>query len=118
MVIALMIPPDGHPTITQLVDDGNFLNRAVSVDTDYHLTAAALEIEEGIIAIHSEEGTLMATPPNRQIGTKIIAGTFYVAGIHKGNLRSLTDKEIARFSVQFWDKEIHSDEDVFDSWWP
>ena len=50
MVIALMIPPDGHPTITQLVDDGNFLNHAVSVGTDYHLTAAALEIEEGIVA--------------------------------------------------------------------
>ena len=118
MVRALIVPPDGHPTITQLVDDGNFLNRVVSVDTDYHLTAAALEIEEGIIAIYSEEGTLMATPPNRQIGTRIIAGTFYIVGIHKGNLRSLTDQEIVRFTVRFWDKEYHADDDVFDSWWP
>ena len=113
-----MVPPDGHPTITQLVDDGNFLNRAVSVDTDYHLSAATLEIEDGIIAIHSEEGTLMAVPPNRQIGTKIIAGTFYVAGIYKGNLRFLTDLEIVRYTLRFWDKEYHTDNDVLDSWWP
>ena len=118
MVIALMVPPDGHPTITQLVDDSNFLNRAVSIDTDYHLTAAALEIEDGIIAIHSEEGTLMATPPNRQIDTKIIAGTFYVVGHHNGKLRSLTDAEIVKFTSRFWDTEFHTDEDVFDSWWP
>ena len=60
----------------------------------------------------------MATPPNRQIGTRIIAGTFYIVGIHKGNLRSLTDKEIARFTVRFCDKEYHTDDDVLDSWWP
>lgn len=118
MVTALKVPPDRHPMIVQLVDDGKFLDCMVSVDTDYQLTAAALEIEEGIIALHSEEGTLMAMPPNRQIGTKIMAGTFYVVGIHKGNLRSLTDKEIARFAVRFWNKEIHPDEDVFESWWP
>ena len=118
MVTALMVPPNGHPTITQLVDDGKFLDRAVSVDTDYQLTASALKIETGIIALHSDEGMLLTIQPNRRIGKKIIAGTFYIVGIHKGNLRSLTDQEIARFTLRFWDVEIHTEDEVFDSWFP
>ena len=118
MITALMVKPDAHPVITQLVDDGKFLDFAVSADSDYRLTAAALKIEDGIVAIHSDEGYLFTAPPNRQIGTKIIAGTFYIVGIHKGNLRSLTDKEIVRVTLQFWDPEIHTEDDVFDSWFP
>lgn len=118
MVTALMVPPTGHPSIVHLVDNGNFLNLAVSVDTDYQLTATALKIEDGIIALHSDEGTLMMTPPNRQIDSKIIAGTFYVVGHHNGKLRSLTDAEIVKFTLRFWDTEWHTDEAVFSSWWP
>ena len=118
MVTALMVPPDRHPSIINLVDNGNYLNMAVSVDTNYQLTATALKIEEGIIALYSEEGMLMMTPPNRQIGSKVIAGTFYVVGYHNGKLRSLTDTEIVKFTSQFWDTEFHTDEDVFSSWWP
>lgn len=118
MVTALMVKPDGHPTITQLVDNREYLNCAVSIDTEYALTATALNIEDGIAAIHSDEGMLMVTPPNRQIGTKIIAGTFYIVGILNGKLRSLTDKEIVKFTLRFWDMEIHTDDDVFDSWFP
>lgn len=105
MVTALMVPPDRHPSIVYLIDNGVFLNLVVSVDTDYHLTATALRIEDGIIALHSEEGMLMITPPNRQIGPKVIAGTFYVVGHHNGKLRSLTDAEIVKFTSRFWDTE-------------
>ena len=118
MITALMIKPDAHPVITQLVDDGKFLDFAVSADSDYRLTAATLEIEDDIVAIHSDEGYLFIAPPNRQIGTKIIAGTFYVVGVDKGNLRSLTDKEIVRFTQRFWELEVHLEDDVFDSWFP
>ena len=118
MVTALMIRPDEHPAITHLINDGKYLDFAVSKDSNYQLTAAALKIEDDIVAIHSDEGYLFIAPPNRQIGTKIIAGTFYIVGVHKGNLRSLTDKEIVRFTLRFWEPEIHTDDDVFNSWFP
>ena len=118
MVTALMVPPIGQPSIVQLVDNRNFLNLAVSADTDYRLTATALKIEDGIVALHSDEGMLMMVPPNRQIGSKIIAGTFYVVAHHNGKLRSLTDAEIVKFTSRFWDAKFHTDEDVFDSWCP
>lgn len=118
MIKALMVRPGEHPSITLLIDDGKFLDCAVSTDTDFPLTATALEVESGIIALHSEEGVLLGLPPNRQINTKIIAGTFYIAGHHKGKLRSLTDKEITRFTLGFWEPEIHSVDDILDSWYP
>ena len=118
MIKALMVKPNEHPTIALLIDDGKFLNCMVGADTDFNLTATALEIESGIIALHSDEGILLGMPPNRKIGSKIIAGTFYVVGHHKGNLRSLTDKEITRFTLRFWEPEIHSEDNMLDSWFP
>lgn len=116
MVTALMVRPDEHPVITQLVDDGNYLSRAVSVDVDVPLTADALEIEAGIVAIHSYEGAILGTAPNRQVGSKVVDGVFYIVGVHKGKLRSLTDEEIVRFTLRFWETEIHTEDEVFDSW--
>lgn len=116
MVTALMIRPNGHPAITQLVDDGNYLSRAVSVDGDVPFTADALEVESGIVAIHSYEGAILGTAPNRQIGSRVIDGIFYIVGVHKGKLRSLTDEEIVRFTLRFWETEIHTEDEVFDSW--
>lgn len=116
MVTALMVRPDSHPTITQLVDDGNYLSCAVSVDVDVPFTADTLEIETEIVAIHSYEGTILGIAPNRQVGSKVIAGVFYIAGVHKGKLRSLTDEEIVSFTLQFWETEIHTEDEVFDSW--
>ena len=118
MVTALMVPPAGQPSTVQLMDNRNFLNLAVSADTDYRLTATALKIEDGIVALHSDKGMLMMVPPNRQIGSKIIAGTFNVVSHHNGKLRSLTDAEIVKFTSRFWGAEFHTDEEVFDSLWP
>ena len=116
MVTALMVSPGGHPVITQLVDDGKYLDYAVSRDTDYPLTAAVLQVEPGIVAIHSYEGAVCGTAPNRQIGKRIVDGTFYIVGVHRDKLRSLTDDEVVRFTLQFWETEIHTEDDVFDSW--
>ena len=116
MVTALMVRPDEHPAIAQLVDDSNYLSRAVSVDVDVPLTAEALEIETGIVAIHSYEGAILGTAPNRQVGSKVVDGVFYIVGVHKGKLRSLTDEEIVMFTLQFWETEIHTEDEVFDSW--
>ena len=116
MVTALMVSPGGHPEVTQLVDDRKYLDCAVSSDTDYPLTAAVLQVEPGIVAIHSYEGSVCGTAPNRQIGKRSVDGTFYIVGVHRGKLRSLTDDEGVRFSLQFWETEIHTEDDVFDSW--
>lgn len=116
MVTALMISPSKHPCITHLCDNKDYLNCAVSIDSDIMYTATALYVEDEIAAIHSFEGTLSIQPPNRRIGKRIIAGTFYIVRIKDGKLKSLTDDDITRFTLQYWEPEIYSDDEVFDSW--
>ena len=118
MITALMIQPGKHPCITRLCDNEDYLNCAVSIDSDLTHTAAALRIEDGIAAIYSDDCALSIEPPNRQIGTRIIAGTFYIVRVKDGKLKSLTDDDITRFTIQYWEPEIYSDDDVFDSWYP
>ena len=111
MITALMIRPGKHPCITQLCDNRDYLNCAVSIDSDLTHTAAALRIEDGIAAIYSDDCALSIEPP-------IITGTFYIVRVKDGKLKSLTDDDITRFTLQYWEPEIYSDDEVFDSWYP
>ena len=116
MVTALMVSPGGHPEVTQLVDDRKYLDCAVSRDTDYPLTAAVLQVEPGIVAIHSYEGSVCGTAPNRQIGKRIVDGTFYIVGVNAGKLRSLTDEEVVTYTFLFWEPEFFAEDEVIEAW--
>lgn len=118
MITALMIQPDKHPCITRLCDNEDYLNCAVSIDSDLIHTAAALRIEDGIAVIYSDDCALSIEPPNRRIGNRIITGTFYIVRVKDGKLKTLTDDDITRFTLQYWEPEIYSDDDVFNSWYP
>ena len=116
MVTALIIRPNQHPQITQLCDSRTFLNLSVSLDTDFMCSATATHLEKDIAIIHAQEGVLLSLPGNRRVNDHIIAGTFYVVGVKDGKLRSLTDAEIIKYTSQFWESEIFTDDEVFDSY--
>lgn len=116
MVTALIVPPNQHPQITQLCDDRIFLDFSVSRGTDFMCSAIATSLEKGIAIIYAQDGALLCLPGNRRVGNRIIAGTFYVVGIKDGTLRSLTDAEIIKYTSQFWESEIFTDNEVLDSY--
>ena len=116
MVTALIVPPNQHPQITQLCDDRTFLDFSVNRGTDFMCSAIATSLEKGIAIIYAQEGALLCLPGNRRVGNHIIAGTFYVVGVKDGILRSLTDAEIIKYTSQFWESEIFTDNEVFDSY--
>ena len=116
MVTALIVQPEQRPQITQLCDDRVFLDLSVSRGTDLMCTAVALSLEDGIVILYPSEGVSLCLSGNRRVGGRIIAGTFYIAGVKDGVLRSLTDTEIIKYTSQFWDAEIFTDDEVFDSW--
>ena len=99
-----------------LCDDRRYLNYAVSEGSDLLLRASALQIEDGIAAIYAFDSNLALLPGNRKIGKRIIAGTFYIVGVKDGMLKSLTEDEIIRFTIQFWHPETYENDEVFDSW--
>lgn len=116
MVTALMIKPGQQPEITQLCDDRAFLDLAVSRDTGLTCTAVAMPLEKDIAVINPEEGVSLCLPGNRRVNDRIIAGTFYIAEVKGGELRSLTDAEITKYASMFWEIEVFDDDEVFDSW--
>lgn len=117
MVTALMVRANDRPVITQIVDNRDYLDCIVSTDTGLMFSAVASKIEDGIVAIHSEEGKIMGTPANRKIGRRIIVGTFFIVRFKDGKLISLTDEDIVRFTLRFWEPEIYSEEEVYESWY-
>lgn len=116
MVIALMVKPGEKPCICQLMDDGDYLDAVVSIGATLMCSAAVLPIEKDVVAIYAWDGVMAGLKGNRKIGKRIVAGTFYVVRIVDGQLRSLTEDEIARFSYRFHTVREYSDTEVMDSW--
>lgn len=116
MITALMVKPGKQPCVTQIRDDRDFLNCAVSIGADMMCTAAAVPVERGIVAIYAWEGVMAGLPGNRKVGKRILAGTFYIVREIDGDLYSLADDDIAKFSFRFRKIREYSDDEVIDSW--
>lgn len=116
MVTALIIQPNQHPQITQLCDDRCFLDLSVSRGTDCICSAATLPLADGLAVLYPQQGAMLCLPGNRKVNGHIIAGTFYIVGAKDGALRSLTDAEITKYTLQFWEPEIFSEDEVLDSY--
>lgn len=116
MVTALMIRPGEQPCVSQILDDADFLNAAVSYGADMLCTAAAVPVERGIIAIYAWEGVMAGLPGNRKVGKRILAATFYIVREINGDLYSLDEDDVARLSFQFRKIREYTDDEVIDSW--
>lgn len=116
MVTALMVKPRDQPCSTQINDDRDFLNCAVSIGANAMCNAAVITVEKGIVAIYASEGVFAGLCGNQKVGKRIIAGTFYIVRVIDGVLCSLTEDEIAKFSYRFRKTRKFTDEEVIDSW--
>ena len=115
MVTALKISPGQNPTPCFLCDNRDYLNRCVSPDPYLVYTASALKIEENIAAIYCQNGYLFSLPGNRRVGDRIICGVFYIVRVKDGNLMSLTDHDIVKYSLLYWDAESFGKDELEDS---
>ena len=116
MIKALMVRPGEKPCEVSLVDDNCFMNAMVSVGATLMCSAAVLPIEKDVVAIYAYEGVMSGLKGNRKVGKRIIAGTFYVVRIVDGQLVSLTEDEILRYSHRFRKIQEYDDAQVMDSW--
>lgn len=64
-------------------------------------TIDMIELEEDVDLICNDEGKLMNLPFNRFVGNDVIAGTFIIAGQHKGETTSLTEEQINKYKEIF-----------------
>lgn len=72
-----------------------------------------LGLSVGETLVCNDEGKLLGLDGNRRVGNDIIAGTFFIAGDNEdGELVSLNDEQVYRYTQMFKEPEIYSAEDV------
>lgn len=115
MVTALKIEPNQSPYPCQICDDGEYLNHIVSPPSYLIYTAAALKLEDNIAAIYCRNGYLFSLPVNRRVEDRIICGVFYIVRVKDGNLQSLTDSDVVKYSLEYWASESYTEDEIIDS---
>ena len=115
-ITALKVEPGKHPELCHLRNELDALQKAVSIGCDSRGLIEIIELEDGICLLCNEEGKLFGLEGNRKIGNDIIAGVFYVtAEDGEGNLSSLNDKQVEKYTRRFWEIESYTTEDVLKS---
>ena len=103
----LMVEPHEHPKEFLLENTLQAMQEAVGGLIDI------VGLEDNICILLNDEGKLLGMEGSRRIGDDIIAGTFYVCGSNEeGELVSLTDVEMERYSEMFWEPEEISQEEI------
>ena len=116
MVTALMFKPGQNPMPCQLCDDGEYLNHCISGNSCLIYTAGAFRLEDNIAVVYCRNGYLFSLPCNRRVGDHIICGTFYIVRVKDGHLVSLTDCDVVKYSLEYWQSEHYDDQEIIDSW--
>ena len=105
-ITVLMVEPGKHPKVTTLKDDLDSLQKAVSIGADYQGLIEFVSLGNGDCIMCNEEGKLIGLEGNRRFGNDILVGVFYIMSENEdGELMSLTDAKIKRYTELFWEPE-------------
>lgn len=109
----LEIKPMEHPKVCYIEPTIQSFKHAVGADLIEYGKVEAKQIGKKVYILFNKDRFLADLAPNRQIGDDIIAGNIYVVGMdEKGLATSLTNKQILKYALQFYDVEEFDDIDV------
>ena len=112
-IIVLMVEPGQHPKVTTLKDDLDSLQKAVSIGADYQGLIEFVSLGNGDCIMCNEEGKLIGLEGNRRLGNDILVGVFYIMSENEdGELLSLTEQKIQRYTSLFWEPETFDRTDI------
>ena len=112
-ITVLMVEPGKHPMVTTLDNDLDSLQKAVSIGADYQGLIEIIGIGNGDCILCNEEGKLIGLDGNRRICNDIIAGVFYIMSENEdGELLSLSERKIKRYTELFWEPETFDRSDI------
>lgn len=105
-ITVLMVEPGQHPKVTNLKDDLDSLQKAVSIGADYQGLIEFVSLGNGDCIMCNEEGKLIGLEGNRRLGDDILVGVFYVMSENEdGELLSLSERKIKHYTNVFWEPE-------------
>lgn len=106
-ITVLMVEPGKHPKVTTIKDNLDSLQKAVSICADYQGLIEFVGLGNGDCIMCNEEGKLIGLEGNRRLGSDIIVGVFYIMSENdEGELQSLTEQKIKRYTELFWEPEF------------
>lgn len=106
---ALIVEPHQVPRVTEIYNDLDSLQKAVSIGANEQGLIELVYLDENAYILCNEEGKLIGLEPNRRLGNDILCGVFYVVAENKtGELISLTGKQQERYAEMFQ----HPDEGI------
>lgn len=109
----LMVEPGKHPRAVTIGNDLDSLQKAVSIGCERKGLIEIVGIEDRVCILCNEEGKLLGLEGNRRLGSDIITGVFYVVGENgRGDLISLTDKQMEKYRKRFWNPEYFTPAEI------
>ena len=70
-------------------------------------------LDEQACILLNDEGKLIGLEGNRRIGSDVIVGDFFVCGSdEEGNLSSLTDGQLERYTALFYEPQEITEEEI------
>ena len=96
----LKVAPKKLPVVVELTNELSALQDAVEGLIEI------IEIDSKTCLLCNEEGKIYGMESNRRFGGDVLCGTFYVTGQDKhGNLASLSQKNIQKYTAMFHEVE-------------
>jgi hypothetical protein len=112
-ITVLMVEPGKHPKVTTLKNDLDSLQKAVSIGADYQGLIEFVSLGNGDCIMCNEEGKLIGLDGNRRLGDDILVGVFYIMSENdEGELVSLSDRKVKRYTELFWEPETFDRMDI------
>lgn len=113
----LLVAPMCTPWVTTLEASNDGINRAVSIGADDALRAVAKKIGKRTYLLYAHEGHFAGLEANRKVDDEIISGVFYVVAVdEKGQLISMTDKQLMKYAMRFYEPEHYEYSEVLANW--
>ena len=109
----LVIEPMERPKVCSLEPTMKAFRMGVKADKIKHGGVEAKKLEKQIYAIFNKDRFLADLQANRRIGDDIIAGTIFIVAIDEKRFPiSMTQEQIDKYALRFWNVETFDDMDV------
>ena len=113
---ALQIEPMMPPRVYYIKPTMKAFRDAVNADNIEYGGVEAKKLERQVYAVFNKDRFLANLEPNRRIGDDIIAGTMYIVATDENRFPvSLTDEQISKYALRFWNVETFDDIDVVEA---
>lgn len=113
----LSVSPKCTPWVTTLETSVDAFNKAVSIGSNEELRAVTKRIGKRTYAVYAYESVFEDLEPNRKVGDEIICGVFYIVAVDDTfKPVSMTEKQMMKYMMKFYEPENYDYSDVLDDW--